>query len=350
MTLGPLMLDLEGTSVSAEERQMLTHPLVGGVILFSRNYASPEQLERLVAELHALRDPPLLVAVDHEGGRVQRFREGFTALPAAYEYGRLYDSDPDRALALAEQGGWLMAAELRAVGVDLSFAPVLDLDRGISRVIGDRAFHSDPAAVARLAGAWIRGMRRAGMTATGKHFPGHGGVAPDSHVTMPVDERDLGDIRMADMEPFRQLNDGGRLPAVMMAHVVYPALDELPASLSRRWIQGELRERLGFSGAVFCDDLSMAGAAVREDIAEVARLALDAGCDMLPVCNHRANAVRLLDALKGFESPAAQIRLVRRHGRGGLRRDELRASAEWAEAVTALRSLGADPELELDLR
>ena len=246
MTLGPVMLDLRGPELTAGEAEMLAHPAVGGVILFTRNYESPGQLEALTAAVHAVRRPSLLVAVDQEGGRVQRFREGFTPLPPVHLLGHHYDLDEAAALELAETCGWLMAAELRAAGVDLSFAPVLDLDRGVSEVIGDRAFHRDPEAVSRLAGRYAAGMRSAGMFATGKHFPGHGGVVADSHLSLPEDRRAYPDL-LEDLRPYERLIAQG-LGAVMVAHVVYSRLDPLPASFSRWWLAQELRTRLRFRG------------------------------------------------------------------------------------------------------
>lgn len=336
MSLGPVMLDVAGLALTAEERERLQHPLVGGVILFSRNYESPEQLRALVDEIHRLRAPELLVAVDHEGGRVQRFRWGFTGLPAMRRLGELYDMQPKRALRQAENVGWVLAAELRAVGVDFSFAPVLDLDRGISTVIGDRAYHSDPEIVAELAHASMRGMHRAGMAAVGKHFPGHGSVAPDSHVALPVDERAFADIAAEDLLPFERMARYG-LEGMMPAHVVYARVDPEPAGFSAFWLKDVLRGRLGFQGVIFSDDLSMEGAkganGVLGDVVTRARKALVAGCDMVLVCNDAAAAAELLDRLGAWDDPVSHLRLVRLHGRPGPDRAQLIADRDYHEAV-----------------
>jgi beta-N-acetylhexosaminidase len=338
MSLGPVMLDIAGTALTAEERERLRHPLAGGVILFARNYDSPEQIQALVSEIHSLRTPPLLVAVDHEGGRVQRFRTGFTGLPAVARIGEVYDENPKRGRRLAETAGWLMAAELRAVGVDLSFAPVLDVDRGISRVIGDRSFHARPEAVADLAHAYMTGMHRAGMAATGKHFPGHGGVEADSHVAVPVDERAFEDIFMEDILPFQRMIDYG-LEGIMPAHVIYPKVDPNPAGFSRFWLQRVLRGELGFEGVVFSDDLSMEGAKVAGGVVARAQAALAAGCDMVLVCNDPTAAGAVLDALDYVDNPASHLRLARMHGRQPISRDQLLADAGYREAVRAVGNL-----------
>lgn len=338
MSLGPVMLDVAGFALTAEERERLRHPLTGGVILFGRNYESPEQIEALVRDIHALRNPPLLVAVDHEGGRVQRFRSGFTGLPAVARFGEVYDENPKRGRRLAETAGWLMAAELRAVGVDFSFAPVLDVGRGISRVIGDRAFHASPEAVADLAHAYMAGMHRAGMAATGKHFPGHGGVEADSHVAIPVDDRTYEDISMEDILPFRRMIHYG-LEGIMPAHVIYPKVDPQPAGFSRFWLQQVLRGELGFEGVIFSDDLSMEGAKVAGGVVTRARAALAAGCDMVLVCNDPAAAGQVLDGLGHFDNPASHLRLARMHGRHPVSRDELLVDAGYREAVRAVGNL-----------
>jgi beta-N-acetylhexosaminidase len=345
MTLGPVMADLAGIALEPVVRELLQHPQVGSVILFTRNYESPEQLARLTAEIHDLRSPPLLVAVDQEGGRVQRFQAGFTRLPALREIGRRFGVDRGEGLALARELGWLMAAELRGVGVDMSFAPCIDIDYGVSRAIGDRALHPDAAAVAELGVAYMLGMRDAGMAATGKHFPGHGAVAADSHVALPVDRREWPDIE-ADLQPYRRLIANG-LPAVMVAHVVFPSVDERPASLSRAWVNGVLRGELGFQGAVFADDLSMAGAAAFGDIVARAGLAREAGCDVLPVCNDRQAVETLLESLRAAPDPVSRMRMVRLHGREA-DPQALAANPRWQTAVAAARELTDRPPLELD--
>ena len=345
MSLGPLMVDVAGTELGAEDIRVLKHPQVGSVILFSRNYRDPAQVAALTASIRAVRSPHLLVGVDHEGGRVQRFREGFTRLPAARLLGRHFDGDRRDGLKLAQAVGWLLAAELRAVGVDFSFAPCIDLDYGVSEIIGDRAFHSDPDTVAALGVATMLGMRDAGMAAVAKHFPGHGAVVADSHVALPVDRREFVDLE-ADIRPYRPLIDNN-LAGIMAAHVVFPAVDELPASLSQRWISGILRKQMGFHGCVFADDLTMAGAAAFGDVVARARLALEAGCDVLPICNDRHSVELVLQAL-GTDSgtAASQARLVRMRARGEAPVD-LHANSHWQETAGRIADLSATPPLVL---
>ncbi len=312
---GPVVVDVAGATLQAHERERLLHPLVGGVILFARNFESKAQLERLCAEIHALRTPPLLVCVDHEGGRVQRFRSGFTALPPMRELGRMWDEDPQAACCRATAIGRTIGAELRAAGVDLSFTPVLDLDWGRSAVIGDRAFHSDAAAVAALARSLSHGLLLAGMANCGKHFPGHGFAHADSHVALPTDERGLDALLADDAAPYGWL--GETLLSVMPAHVVYPAVDLQPAGFSSRWLRTILRERLGFRGLIFSDDLTMEGATVAGDIVARAEAALGAGCDMVLVCNRPDLADELLAKLSwtppdGFSERLAALFIPRR--------------------------------------
>ncbi len=348
MSLGPVMIGLQGCELTHEERDLLRHPLVGGVILFTRNFESIDQLQALNLQIHALRRPRLLVAVDHEGGRVQRFRDGFTHLPAVRSLGHCYDRNREQGLRLARISGWLMAIELRSAGVDLSFAPILDLDCGVSGVIGDRAFHSDPECVAELARAYMIGMRRAGMEATGKHFPGHGSVAADSHRELPVDSRPLSELLTRDLVPFERLSHYG-IAALMMAHVVYPEIDSRPAGFSTVWIRQMLRDRLRFQGLVFSDDLDMAGAEWAGEPEARARLALEAGCDMVLACNERSAAVRILDHLGPWDDPVSHLRLIRMHGRNKPTRARLGRSQHWKKAVDTVLSYDENPLLDMDL-
>jgi len=314
MGLGPVMLDVLGTQLTAEDEARLRHPLVGGVILFARNYQSPGQLAELTSAIHALRAPPLLIAVDHEGGRVQRFRSEFTRIPPMRELGKIWDAHPQRARHLAQQAGYVLAAELRACGVDFSFTPVLDVDYGQSSVIGDRAFHGDTQAIAELAHSLLLGLRQGGMPTVGKHFPGHGYVQADSHLDIPVDEREFVDIEMCDLIPFRQMVDYG-LTAVMPAHVIYPKVDSRPAGFSPVWLKGILRGQLGFEGCIFSDDLSMAGATVAGNIVQRAEAALSAGCDMVLVCNKPESADELLHGLHWDMPATSKARLAQMRGK-----------------------------------
>jgi len=345
VTLGPLMVDVAGLELTPEDREVLRHPLVGSVILFTRNYASAGQLTRLVADIHAVRTPALVVAVDQEGGRVQRFRPEFSLLPPPRRIGHVFDLDHQQGLTLARSMGWLMAAELRAHGVDLSFAPCVDLDYGVSEVIGDRAFHSKAEVVAQLSMAYVQGMKDAGMAATAKHFPGHGAVIADSHKSLPVDRREWQQLS-EDLLPYRRLIANG-LPGIMVAHVLFPAVAPEPASLSRRCVQNALREELGFQGAVFTDDLSMGGAAEYGDIVARAAAALAAGCDVLPVCNDRGSVIKLLDQLKHEIEPSSHLRLVRMRGRAAPERGALLAGEAWRASQELLARSSAAPRLSL---
>lgn len=338
MSLGPVMLDLLGTSLDEQEREMLQHPLVGGVILFTRNYENPVQLRELISEIHALRNPPLLIAVDHEGGRVQRFRQGFTRLPAMRRFGEIHERDKRRARQLAELAGWVMASELRAVGVDFSFAPVLDLDYGASAVIGDRSFHRHPQVVAELANAVMQGMHRAGMAATGKHFPGHGAVEADSHEAIPVDYRRYEDIAAEDMKPYELMIVNG-MAAVMPAHVIYANVDPQPAGFSPFWLKEVLRRRMNFPGVIFSDDLNMEGASVAGDYVARANAALAAGCDVALICNNREGALQILRGLEVESNPVLHARLARLHGRHPLTLEALHSDPAWRQAVSAMGEL-----------
>lgn len=342
------MTDFDGVELDDVDREILRHPLVGGVILFSRNYENPEQIHALINELHALRSPKLLVAVDHEGGRVQRFRRGFTELPSAAAIGALYDDDPAVALTAAEQSGWTMAIELRSVGVDFSFAPVLDLRNPRSAVINDRAFHHDPQCVARIARAYVNGVHQAGMAAVGKHFPGHGTVAADSHVTLPVDNRSYYDIANTDMTPFRLL--ASAIEGVMPAHILYPKVDTEPAGFSAVWVKNILRQELAFQGIVFSDDLHMSGAARGGDIDERAAVAIGAGCDIILLCNDRSGTERLLSSFRAPVEPVTQVRLMRMHGKGHPGPlDQLLNDRRWITATESIGKIRQTQAQELDL-
>ncbi|WP_193752091.1 beta-N-acetylhexosaminidase [Pseudomonas abietaniphila] len=325
---GSLMVDIAGTWLTSEDRQFLRQPEVGGLIIFARNIESPRQVRELSASIRAIR-PDLLLAVDQEGGRVQRLRQGFVRLPAMRAI-----ADHSNAECLAEHCGWLMATEVLAVGLDLSFAPVLDLDYQRSAVVGSRSFEGDPERAARLAGAFIRGMNDAGMAATGKHFPGHGWAEADSHVAIPHDERNLETIRANDLVPFARLSK--QLAAVMPAHVIYPQVDSQPAGFSRRWLQDILRGELGFDGVIFSDDLSMAGAHVVGDAASRIEAAVTAGCDMGLVCNDRAAAELALSAAQRMKL-SVPPRLARMRGQG-LVTTEYRQHPRWLAALSALRA------------
>lgn len=335
MSLGHVMLDLEGLELTAEEQELLQHPQVGGVILFSRNYESPEQLRQLVSAIRTATPRRLLLAVDQEGGRVQRFKQGFTVLPPMLQFGRLYDQNPKQARQRAHDAGWLMAAELLAFDLDFSFAPVLDLDCGISEVIGNRSFHNDSNIVAELGTAICNGMHEAGMSTVGKHFPGHGSVAADSHIAIPIDDRDYQSIAAQDLIPFQRL--AGVLDGIMPAHVIYSQIDPHPAGFSAFWLQTVLRQQLKFQGAIFSDDLVMAGAEVAGNYAERAQKALAAGCDMVLVCNNRTAAVAVIDALGYNVDLTCQRRLL------AMQADKPASTAiqspKWQQAVKQLETL-----------
>ena len=331
---GPAVVDVLGTVLTDEDRERIRHPAAGAVILFARNYENPEQLANLTLEIEKLREPALPVCVDHEGGRVQRFREGFTAIPAMRQLGRLWDRDREKGRAAAEAIGYIIGAELGAVGVDFSFAPVLDLDYGGSSVIGDRALHFDPSAVGALAAQLISGLAAAGVAAVGKHFPGHGFAAADSHVAVPTDERPVKEVLRKDVLPYRAAIEAG-LAAVMPAHVIFPQADAEPAGYSKFWLQDVLRAQLGFHGLVFSDDLSMEGACVAGGPPERARAALAAGCDMVLLCNDPKGCDALLESLK-------EEKLTRTDAWEAMRKKggrDLRKSVAYREAQALLSAM-----------
>jgi beta-N-acetylhexosaminidase len=329
LPIGPIMLDVAGLTLAQDEKEKIDHPNTGAVILFSRNYQDPEQVTELIKQIRAARNGNILIAVDQEGGRVQRFQNGFIRLPPAASYAQ----NPE----LAEPAGWLMAAELLAVGIDFSFAPVLDIDCGVSEIIGNRSFSTDPTLATRLSSLFRKGMNEAGMAATGKHFPGHGAVALDSHLALPVDERDLDSIWAKDLAPFKQLIEEG-LEGIMPAHVVYPKVDPNPAGFSPFWIQQILRKELNFNGTVFSDDLSMEGAASVGDFPERARLAQAAGCDMILVCNNPAAAEQVLESLPITQDPVREQRLNRMQGKPQMNREQLMHTEKWQQLSTLINN------------
>jgi len=315
MKLGPAMIDVEGLELTPADAERLRHPQAGGVILFARNFEAPHQLLQLTRAIRALRRPALPICVDHEGGRVQRFRKGFTRIPPMASLGALHAKDASEAIGAARSIGFTIGCELQAYGIDFSFAPVLDLDYGESGVIGDRAFHRDAQVVATLAESFQAGLDDAGMASVGKHFPGHGYVRADSHHEVPVDDRSLEDIRAEDLVPFARLAKRG-MAGVMPAHVIYPEVDSVPAGFSRKWLQDILRRELRFDGLVFSDDLSMEGARTAGGVVARAEAALDAGCDMVLLCNDPKSAETMLEGLE--KRPVASTlarRLERMRGR-----------------------------------
>ncbi|KHA60927.1 beta-hexosaminidase [Vibrio variabilis] len=325
--MGPLWLDVEGCELTAEDKEILEHPTVGGVILFSRNYHDNQQLLALNQSIRRAAKRPILIGVDQEGGRVQRFREGFTIIPAAQEFAKRADGE-----VLARQAGWLMAAELIAHDIDLSFAPVLDKGHQC-KAIGNRAFGDDVESIVRHSTAYMQGMKSVGMATTGKHFPGHGGVVADSHLETPYDQRDT--IFHVDMQVFKAQIDSGILDAMMPAHVIYPHYDDQPASGSAYWLQQVLREQLGFKGIVFSDDLSMEGAAIMGGPAERAHQSMVAGCDMILVCNNRQAQVEVLDNLPIMETPGAEVLLKQQC----FTLSQVQSSDEWKQASEAMKRI-----------
>ncbi len=333
MGISPLMLDLEGIELSSEEKELLQHPLTGGVIFFTRNFESTEQLKILVDEVRNASQRPILISVDHEGGRVQRFRSEFTVLPPLAKI-----TDTDEAEKKSYSHGWLMAAEVRAMDIDFSFAPVLDVNYGVSEIIGDRSFDKDPQRISLLASEYIKGMREAGMASTGKHFPGHGAVIEDSHLDIPVDKRSKKEIWKNDIIPFAGLIDKG-LDAIMPAHVIYSEIDKNPAGFSPFWLQQVLRGELSFEGVIFSDDLSMEGASVVGGYSERAEAAIEAGCDMVLVCNNRQGAIEVLDHANIKKNQQSAQRLLRMQGKPFMNRSALLDSKRWSETVDQITAL-----------
>ncbi len=339
MTIGPVMIDLEGLVLTEQEIELLQHPLVGGIIFFARNYESPEQLAALVAEVKHHSQQTVLTCVDQEGGRVQRFKAGLTLLPPLRKLGEIYDKSDEEGMAAAKAMGWLMASEIVGLGVDFSFAPVLDLDYGTSEIIGDRAFHSDAKKVSQIARAYIQGMQDAGMACVGKHFPGHGAVVADSHLELPIDDRKVANIMENDVLPFEELIDLGVIQGIMPAHVIYSDMDSKPAGFSRAWLQQVLRTRLGFTGAIFSDDLNMAAANVAGTFVERAQLALQAGCDMVLVCNNRQGALEVLEGLQWHQTAESSARLTTMHAQKEQNLAALQQLPHWKIAHDAAKDI-----------
>lgn len=336
--LGPVMIDVDGFELSDDDRILLKNPLVGGVILFTRNFDTPQQVQQLIEEVKSLRDPQLLIAIDHEGGRVQRFKEPFTIIPALNTLGVKYDKDPDIALEHAELFGWLTSIELLSFNIDFSFTPVLDVDYGLSDVIGNRAFHQNPNVIAKLAAAYIDGMHRAGMSSTGKHFPGHGGVTEDSHTDVPIDNRTLDVLFKSDIIPFEKLVPN-HLDGIMPAHIIYEKINDAPAGFSPFWLKEILRTQLKFDGVVFSDDLDMKGAScISDSYAERAKAALEAGCDMVLVCNNRSGAAEVLDELTYTVTNESHLHLLKMRRKNVTTHnwDDLIQTNEWKQAVTII--------------
>lgn len=338
------MLDVTGFELTRMERQLIARRAVGGVILFARNYQSKSQLSRLVADLRQCNNS-LLIAVDQEGGRVQRFRDGFLRLPALFSIGEFAKTDLKMGCLIARSSGWAMASELRAVGIDFSFAPVLDLFSVNSTVIGDRGFSDDPRMVVTLATEYIQGMHEAGMAATGKHFPGHGTVAADSHLELPVDTRTFDQIRKKDLEVFAQM--AGIVDAIMPAHVLYSKVDSLSAGFSTYWLQQVLRKDLNFNGIIFSDDLTMLATESSGEIEQRAQLALDAGCEMILVCNNTSSALRTADFLEAVNLEKNE-RLEQMVGRGFCELNNLYKSERWQKVSKIITEFSSQGELSND--
>lgn len=343
MSLGSVMVDIAGTELQPHEIERLMDPLVAGVILFSRNFESVEQLRKLTDSIHALRHPRLLIGVDHEGGRVQRFRQGFTHIPPMRVLGQLHEKDAQLSYESAEKIGWLMATELLAVGVDFSFAPVVDLDYGGSKVIGDRAFAMNPVTVSQLSFHLMSGMRKAGMASVAKHFPGHGFIEADTHTEIAVDERSFAEIQQKDMQPFLSLIENG-VDAVMPAHVIYPKVDTMPAGFSQYWLQTVLRQQCHFEGAIISDDMSMKAATEYGTASERVLTALQAGCDLVLVCNDPQAADEVLAKVHWHADVISHARLIRLHAHQKIDYEKLQYNPLWQAAVSIVKVLNQKNE------
>lgn len=329
-----MIVDIDSVRLTEEESDYLKHPFVGGVILFSKNYSCVDELVTLIKQIKSLRQPSLLIFVDQEGGRVQRFRQGFTELPALGSLGSYYEGSPRQATSIVRECGWIMATEMKAIGVDVSFAPVLDIFNNESEIIGDRSFHANPDVICALAGVYVSAMHACGMHAVGKHFPGHGGVMSDSHIELPVDNRTLDVIDQADLIPFKFMASVG-ISGFMAAHIIFPLIDHTSvAGFSNYWLQKILREKVGFNGVIFSDDLSMEGAAVSNSYFTRANLALSAGCDALIVCNNKDGIFEILDKYLKLETPSCMKSLEAIRGPScEISQDVLRSTSQWKSAA-----------------
>lgn len=337
--MGPLMIDVQGTVLTSEDKELLAHPLVGGIILFTRNYQNVEQITELTKQMRLAAKKEILISVDHEGGRVQRFREEFTRIPAMGKLLKLNNNSLEQAQVSAKYAGQLMALEVQAVGIDISFAPVLDVN-GISDVIGDRAFDASPDNVAIMANAFIHGMNSVGMKATGKHFPGHGSVKEDSHIALPVDNRSAEEIASYDLMSFKQVMHKNNLAAIMPAHIIFPAIDDQAVGFSSNWLQRILREQLGFNGVIFSDDLSMEGASVVGGFIERTEAAQEAGCDMLLMCNNRGAAIEVIDRANIIIKPESQPRIQQMlMSKSSLNWSDMLNSSLWINANQHIQTL-----------
>jgi beta-N-acetylhexosaminidase len=340
--VGPIVFDLIGTELSSEEHELLQHPLIGGLIFFTRNYESPEQITQLCQTIRSARKLPILLAVDQEGGRVQRFRQEFTRLPDMGKIGKVYDASSEQGLRLATTCGWLMAAEVLAVGVDLSFAPMLDIDKKNNPVIGDRAFHRETDVVVKLATAFTQGMREAGMAAVGKHFPGHGSVTVDSHLDLPQDDRTLEQIAAEDMKSFAKMIAAG-IEGIMAAHILFSSVDKTAVGFSRFWLQEVLRKQLDFKGMIFTDCLTMEGAKIAGGFPDRVEAALEAGCDMALICNNRASVIKTVDGLPADKYFVDPQRFARVQGNFSSIQKTVKQTNIWRENLNFMtETLGMD--------
>lgn len=337
--IGSLIIDIAGTSLTKEDIDLLRHPIVGGIIFFARNYKTRQQLIELCSAIRKVRNKPLLIMVDQEGGRVQRFQGEFTRIPHMAVFGQLYDKDKQLALRLARECAWLLASELLVVGVDLSLTPVLDLQNAVNKAIGDRAFHHDPNVVIHLAEAFMDGLHQAGMSATAKHFPGHGAVDVDSHEALPSDGRMLDEVLNTDMIPFAAMIKAG-IDNIMAAHIVYPQIDKFPVSFSKRWLKDILRQQLNFKGIIISDDLNMKGADISTNYADRVQLAREAGCDITLLCNNRGGVIKTLDQLNPEHHQIEKSKWQSLVGDMSRLNMDLQSQTRWQQIHNQINQLG----------